>query len=364
MTPMGRSFWSVAVGIAGAVAWSGPAAAASTDTVARGDLGAASLFLAIAGWLAFLGIRERWGREDRGVEPGDDDEPVRPPDDPPALVDALRHRGGIRPDTVAAIILDLARRRYLTVVEDRRGGFLGGETEWRFRREEPPQGSLRPYENAVYTRLFATGSDVWLSDLAGWVRTNRQQAKVFVDRIERYVAADLRERGYLERGRRLPSVLSLSVAGVVVLMGLVALISGAVLGLVALASGAAQVALTRRLRRRTATGADRARVWAAVSRTLGRVGETDEAPADSREEWERCLVYAATLGVSDDFLEGLRERSTDILTDEAFAPWYEGARSDLHRLDSIGRFVSAAGATFADVVEPVRVPSRLVNARR
>lgn len=364
MAPMWRSCWSVAFGIAGAMAWSTPAAAASTDTVARDDLGAASLFLAIAGWLAFLGIRERWGREDRGVEPGDDDEPVRPPDDPPALIDALRHRGEIRPDTVGTIILDLARRRYLTVVEDRRGGFLGGETEWRFRREEPPQGSLRPYENAVYTRLFATGNDVWLSDLAGWVRTNRQQAKVFVDRIERYVAADLRERGYLERGRRLPSVLSLSVAGIVVLAGLVALISGAVLGLVGLASGVAQVALTRRLRRRTATGADRARVWGAVTRTLARVGEIEEAPADSREEWERCLVYAATLEISDDFLEGLRAREADVLADDGFASWYEGARADIHRLDSIGRFVAAAGQAFAEVVEPVRVPSRLVNARR
>lgn len=352
------------MGAAGTVAWSTPAAAASADAVARDDLGAASLFLALAGWLAFLGIRERWGREGRSTRPGDDDEPVRPPDDPPALVDALRHRGEIRPGTVGAIILDLASRGFLTIVEDRRGGFLGGETEWRFRREEPPQGSLRPYENAVYTRLFATGSDVWLADLAGWVRTNRQQAKVFADRIERYVAAELRERGYLERGRRLPSVLNLSVAGVVVLVSLAALISGALLGLVGLASGAVQVVLTHRLRRRTATGADRVRLWGAAARTLERVGEIEEAPADSREEWERCLVYAATLEISGAFLEGLRARDADVLADEAFAPWYEGARSDIHRLDSIGRFVTAAGETFAEVVEPARVPSRLVNARR
>lgn len=364
MAPMWRSCWSVASGVVGTLAWSTPAAAASTDAVARDDLAAASLFLATAGWLAFFGIRERWGREGSATRPADDDEPIPPPDDPPALVDALRHRGEMRPATVGTIILDLASRGYLTIVEDRRGGFLGGETEWRFRREEPPQGSLRPYENAVYTRLFATGSDVWLSDLAGWVRSNRQQAKVFVDRIERYVAADLRERGYLERGRRLPSILSLSVAAVVALVGLVALFSGAVLGLVGLASGAAQVALTRRLRRRTATGADRARLWGGVSRTLARVGDLEEAPADSSEEWERCLVYAATLEVSDDFLEGLRGRDPDVLADDGFASWYEGSRADTHRLDSIGRFVAAAGATFAEVVEPVRVPSKLVNARR
>ncbi len=101
-----------------------------------------------------------------------------------------------------------------------------------------------------------------------------------------------------------------------------------------------------------------------MSRALTRVGDLEEVPADSSEEWERYLVYAATLEVSDDFLEGLRERAPDVLADDGFASWYEGSRAGIHRLDSIGRFVAATGATFAEVVEPVRVPSKLVNARR
>lgn len=361
---MRRSLLSVVVGALAGLVWASPAGAATTGDIARDDLGVASLLLAAAGWLVFLGVRERWGREDAGARRDDDGETVYLLDEPPALVDSLRHRGAIRPVTLGAIVLDLARRGYLTIAEEHREGFLGRATEWRFRREDPPRGSLSPYENAVYARLFVTGSDVWLSDIAAWVRSNRQQARVLVERIGRYVAAELGDRGYLERGGRLPSILNLSAVAVVALVSLGALVSGSLLGLAGIASGAAQAFLGQRLRRRTATGADRARQWMTVADALAAVEELEEAPADSREGWERCLVYAATLGVSGEFLDGMRAREATLLDDAGFAGWYESPRDDPHRLDSIGRFVVAVGEAFGDVVEPPRMASRLVNARR
>lgn len=348
------------VGASAALLWAPPAAAGPGSDLARDDLATASLLLAVAGWLVFLGTRERWGREPGRRDRDDEAAAVASLDDSPAVVQALRHDGDVGASVVGAIVLDLARRGHLTIVEERRDGFDGGEREWRFRRRGTALGDLRPYENAVYTRLFATGDEITQSELAAWARANRQQARVFLERIQRYVTAELDRKGYVERGRRAPVIINLVATGVVALCGVAALAVGAIVGLVAVISAAGQVALTRTLQRRTAVGADQSRRWGVLTETLRHIGEAEEVPVDDVSGWEWCLVYAATLGVAGEFLDGLGEHDEDLVRDDEFASWYETTHFQGPRLGAIGDLPRVLGAALSDAIEPSRSP-RLVG---
>lgn len=338
-------------------------AARSGGDLVHDDLTTAALLLAAAGWGVFLLARTYWGPHRRPRRRHDAPGRVDMPDDPPAVAHAL-HNGGATPSLLGVLVLDLARRGYLRIVQEEQG--------WRFVRKDTPRGDLAPYENAVYTRLFAAGNDTSQSSLVEWAETNRQQARVFLERIRRYVAADMRQRGYLERPRRLPVALNLAASAVVVLVGLLALFSGAVAGLVAVASGAIQASRTRMLRRHTLAGADRAQEWAEVAHALEEVADLDEDPATDREGWERCLVYAAALGVAGPFVAGLERRSGTVPRGKDFAAWYEesgyeesgpeGVRHEKgggHRLEGVGRLTASLGPALAETAER---PSRMVTA--
>ena len=341
------------VSFLGALGAPASVATRSGTDVVRDDLGMAAILLAVAGWVVFLGVYDQWGRARRRPQGPRTDPPdeVQLPGDAPALAHALHGGGSADPGVLGAILLDLARRGYLDIVEGRSTDAFGASaTDWTFRRGETPRGDLRPYENALYTRLFAAGNETTVGGLLAWAGGNRQQARVFLERIRRYVAADLRDEGYLEQPRRLPLALNLGVSGAVVLVGLGALVSGAFIGIVAAASGALQAARTHVLRRQTLSGSDRSHQWEEVAHALEKVASLEEPPAANREEWERCLVYAAALGVAGAFVAGLEEREPKLFRHKDFVKWYE-SDPDGPRLAGIGRLADAFGRWLADAAE-------------
>lgn len=334
-------------------------AARSGGDVVRDDLGTAAFLLTVAGWVVFLVVRDRWGRGPaRPRRSGDAPDRVELPDDSPAVAHALVHGGSAEPSLLGVLVLDLARRGYVEIVEEARPGLLAEPgVEWRIHRKETPRGDLRPYENALYTRLFAADNDTTSSALALWAAANRQQTRVFLERIRRYVAAELHERGYLEKTRRLPVALNLAASGLVVLIGLAALFSGAVIGLLAVASGAAQGSRTRTLRRRTLAGLDRPRQWSDVAHALLGVADLEEAPASDVEGWERCLVYAAALDVAAEFVAGLEQRDPKLFGAKEFASWYR-AVADGPRLGALAQTAPSFGRALAEVAQG---PARAVT---
>ncbi|MBI2168738.1 MAG: DUF2207 domain-containing protein [Actinobacteria bacterium] len=348
-------------------------AARSGTDVARGDLGTATVLLAVAGWIVFLVAYDRWGRDVSPIRPRRSETPdeIELPDDPPAVAHALHEGGSPDAGLIGAVVLDLGRRGYLDIVEERREGLLapaapGGETGlgWRFIRKETPRRDLNPYENAIYTRLFAAGNETSQRDLVAWAESNRQQARVFLERIRRYVLAELREHGYLEHPSRFPVLLNLAAAGLVLLLGLVALVSGAFIGVLGAASGAFQASRTHLLRRGALSGGERAKEWAEVAHALERVAELEKPPAQSLDDWGRCLVYAAALGVAGEFVAGVAARDGDLLRDDEFAPWYQGVGFDGVRVASIGRLTETLGSTLAAAAEGgVRIGARAPAAR-
>lgn len=335
------------------------------EDLARHDLATAALLAAVAGWIALLVLRERWGRRPTGEAAfgGEHERPDHPdvPDDSPAVAATLIHGGTITGTALGSIVLDLARRGYVRIVEEDGGAGRapgaprsadgseepeGGDPDWLLVRSDTPGGDLRPYENAIFARLFGVANETRLSSLVAWAGSNRQQAATFLVRLRRSVLAELQERGYLERGDRLPVAANAGVAGAVAVLGLVALVRGSPLGLVALASGLAQLALGRTLRRRTISGSRRAREWTEVRRALEAADER-VAPEEDPEMWERSLVYACALEVAEPFLEGLRRHGSSLDGEFRLADWYEGAGST-HRLASMGRFTETFGRTLVE----------------
>lgn len=337
-----------------------PAWAADPRTgaeLARSDLGTAALLLLVAGWIGYAALWFRFARTPRpAVTAADDDGPVLElPDDPPAVVDALRHDGTARTATLGIVLLDLARRGYLEIEEigPPPGGDAGSRDDgegrtWVFRRLEMPRGSLAPYENAVYTRVFATGSVVTLGDLDAWVRANRQQARVWIERVRRAVAGELTSKGYVERAGRFPVFANLAASGVVGVVGLAALASGSWWGVAALASAAYQASLSGRLRRRSTAGSARALEWVEAAGALTRVDEVSRR-GRKRIDWEPCLVAAVALGVPGQFLDALRRRDEEVVTDPGFAAWYRSPSDD--RLEAAGEFPERFGRALTAAVE-------------
>lgn len=65
---------------------------------------------------------------------------------------------------LTATIIDLAVRGYLTIREIKKEGWLTSSADYEFKKKKGP-GDLKPFEKALYEKLFSSGDQVLLSDL-------------------------------------------------------------------------------------------------------------------------------------------------------------------------------------------------------
>jgi predicted membrane protein DUF2207 len=306
---------------------------AADSSLLRSDLGTAASLALVAGWLGFALLRGRWLREPPEVLVED----KILPDDPPAVVEAMRAGGAPGPRVIGVVALDLARRGFLEITYDGVGG------PWSFRRLQPARGDFRPYETAVFTRLFAAGDVISHFDLLAWARANKLQAGVFLQRVLDGVGTELEGRGYVWRRRRISMAANVVISLLVVGVGVAALSASAWVGWLALASGVGQGLATRFLQGRTASGAARRDRWDELQQALR---EMDTVPVGVSLDRERWLVYAVALGVAEEFVAGLERRQVEL---DQLAPWY-AASGDGGRLASMGRLPVVLGEAFAAAI--------------
>jgi len=287
-------------------------AEAARETEDRRDLlTVVAALLTLLGMLGFFLVWRRWGREP--ATPTDIGEYVRElPDDPPAVVDALMAWGRVRPTAFSATVIDLAQRGYLTIAETTEDRFLlPDRSDYRFERTElePDVGELRRYEERALEQIFATGSVTTQSEITRHAGAHQKESQAFWRSFQSNVASDLRIRKYVNGGRAAPFVFNVAIALVVGLVGVAAIGARAyVSGIVAVAWAAAQLALTPLMRQRSARGQRRWAEWQGVRRYLHDFSALDEAPAGHLALWERYLVYAVALGVSDELAQGIAMR--------------------------------------------------------
>jgi uncharacterized membrane protein len=125
-----------------------------------------------------------------------------------------------------------------------------------------------------------------------------------------------------------------------------------VIGGIAVAWAALQIVLTPLLRQRSAEGQVRFLQWRGVRNYLHDFSQLADAPVGHLVLWERYLVYATALGVSDELAQGL---AVHLPPEErtAFAPWYiahdPGSTASF---GSIGSFASGLGASTGSFSPP------------
>ena len=309
--------------------------------------------LTLGGAIAFLVLWRRFGKEP--TPPDDIGEYFRDlPDDPPAVVNGLMHWGTIGPVGFSATILDLAQRGFLTVREVREDRvLLADKVDYELTRTDADRAALMGFERSALDQVFADGSPVMQSDIAKNARAHQAESLGRWKSFKADAATSLRGRKYINGHRSKPFLLNILAAIVVGLAGFAAVsLRLWVIGGVAIAWAAVQLALTPLLRQRSSEGQVRFMQWRGVRNYLRDFSQLADAPVGHLVLWERYLVYATALGVSDELAQGLavhlppEQRST-------FAPWYiahdPGSTASF---GSIGSFASGLGASTASFSPP------------
>jgi uncharacterized membrane protein len=191
------------------------------------------------------------------------------------------------------------------------------------------------------------------SDIGHNARAHQSESLSRWNDFKADAATSLRSRKYINGHRSKPFLLNILAAIVVGLAGFGAVsLRVWVIGGIAIAWAAVQIALTPLLRQRSPEGQVRFLQWRGVRNYLRDFSQLAEAPVGHLVLWERYLVYAAALGVSEQLAEGLavhlppEERAT-------FAPWYVAHDpGSTASFGSIGDFASGLGASTGSFSPP------------
>ena len=318
---------------------------------ARAALTVATPIVTLLGVLTFLWLWRRYGKEPNPPQPVG--EYVRDlPDDPPAVVVGLMHWGTISPAAFSATILDLAQRGFLTVKEvkiDR--ALLADRVDYEMTATDADQSTLKGFERTALAQVFAGGSPVMQSEIAKYSRAHQTESLARWNAFKADAATSLRSRKYINGHRSKPFLLNIAAALVVGLIGFGTIgVKAWVPGGIAIGWAGLALALTPLLRQRSPEGTQRFLEWKGVQKYLHDFSQLADAPVGHLILWERYLVYAAALGVSEQLAAGLAARIP--AEDQSnFAPWYIGSHPGAG-YSSMGDFSSGIATTTSSFSPP------------
>jgi len=304
----------------------------------------AAPFVVLGGALLAWLIWRRWGRE---PELTTDVEYWREvPDDPPGIVQPILEWGYVDTDAFSSTVVDLAQRGYLTIEEVDKDHVI--------RATGKARDDLKEWERMTMTRLFESGNETTVKQLTKWAKAHRTEASAWLESFKRAVGKSYRARGYQVKGQAAPYLLYLLVVAVVAVFGVVTWANDAAIAGAATV-GAAVVILMGIvwLKRRTPAGAQRHAEWEGLRRYLKDFSQLQDAPSGHLALYERYLVAAVALGVSDELIEALEVRIPEIANDPTFATWYVGSRAGgIGGFSSLGDFSSGFASATASSFRP------------
>jgi len=266
---------------------------------------AAAAAVAWVGWLFVLlaaAVATRTSRPDPGPETMD----LGP--ESPALVNYLVHHCEARREAVAATLIDLAARGFLTIEQ------LGIDRLYvvvKSSRDKP----LTPYEEQVLEHVRAIAPADGVVPVAALTTGPEDESKKWWKRFQQSVRDDARHRG-LSRPRWSPGwwLLLAATAAVPAVLAAAALVAlpdsnsansdagGDFLAIMGIAAiGVALMMLIPQslsADRGTPEGSDVTARWLGVNRFLERNHSLDDRDASAVAMWDRYLAYGAALGVS------------------------------------------------------------------
>lgn len=258
--------------------------------------------------------------------------PEPPTDLPPGMVGTLLDEQADMEDVLATLV-DLARRRYITIEEikpQKKGPFgLTSEPDFLYKQVRLADAALHPYEILLLTSLFKEKQERKLSDLKAKFYTH-------LPKITAALYTEVTNQGFFvanpEQTRSrwsLFGVMMLVATGALGCVGVGALLqyTNAALflpvGFLIFAFGL--IFLARFMPRKTVKGAEQAARWQAFRAYLRNIGKyTDLARAT--ELFDRFLPYAIAFGLEKDYL-----RTWERVPEAAAPPWYTPYPRPVHR---------------------------------
>jgi len=301
------------------------------------------------GWLVFFLVWRKWGKEPP-LPPDLGDYWREVPDDPPAVATALLAWGTVSPTSFAATTVDLAQRGFLTITETPgEGGLFGHKTEYRFDWQGKDASPLLSFERDLLGTLFQDGQTITQTEFTAWARANQSESAKFWTRFQKQVGSEFTKRSYVARNRPVPYVIHFLTLLFVGFWGFLAFGADTpVLAGACIASAFGLLCVTPLLRQRTPAGGERFAQWSGLKRFLADFSRLDEGVSGDMIIYERYLVAAVALGVSDQLVAGLKAKFPAEMDQSQFAPWYvghsaAGMGSGLGSMGSIGTFASNFG---------------------
>ena len=310
----------------------------------------------LLGIAVYVFLYLRYGREPKAPDLGEYYRDL--PDDPPAVVDTLVHWGHVRPLAFGATVIDLAQRGWLNITEEKiERAILPDKKDYRFHKEpSPPQEQLADFEERVMKRLFHDGDEITQSELTTWAAAHTSTAQKWWQGFRNAVDDAYDRKKYQQSQRGLVFLANLATATIVAVVGAWAMIVHAWwVGGAAIAWALIQASFTLALRQRTKLGAERAAQWEGVEHFLRDFSELEDAPSGHLVLWERYLVYAVALGVSEELVRGLALRVPEVAESMHSARWYvplPNGGAPGSGFASLGSFGSAFGSSFAAAATP------------
>jgi Predicted membrane protein (DUF2207) len=263
---------------------------------------------------------------------------------------------------VAATVVDLAVRGFLTMEETQSGVF--GRTDWRLTRTSQDTDTvLHPYESALLTGIFSTGDSVLLSDLKNHFSTTLKS-------VQEAMYAEVVQRGWFRKSPQLQRGIWTGLGKLLVFGGFMsiwwigggfsaffrghglAVPPGVVLGVGIMLTGAVLWFMGKRMAARTADGS------AVLAQSLGfrQYLVTAEANQirweEAQEIFSRYLPYAIVFGVAERWagtFEKVAEAAAAAGHSILMPTWYIG-HGDFTSFGSLASgmdsFATTAGGTF------------------
>jgi uncharacterized membrane protein YgcG len=251
-----------------------------------------------------------------------------PSEHPPALVDYLLNWGSVSDKALVATILDLARRRHLTlrreiVREDRMLLPDREDTVTIFERGSPPE---RAWERDVATLLFhdaAGGHDaVTDQELKEWVGSHRQDAYDWWQSWTSAVTHDTAGLRWIEPHGWVAASVAVGVALLAAAVGAGLMGANLVVAGVTGLAGIGAMAASPLMRRRTLQGRVLEQRWRRFGAYLTDYSLIPERGPEYLALWGRWLVYAVPLGVADTVMRNLNAKLSEAELEQVGGGWY------------------------------------------
>ena len=221
----------------------------------------------------------------------------------PGMAGTLLDESADMPDIVATLV-DLARRKAISITQVREEGFFRDSWEFIYRRERQDV-SLLPYENKLLQGIFGSKDEVKLSELKNKFYTK-------ISGIKRELYAIMVKDGYFPKNPdtvrttyavmgalALPVAIAVGVVGAIMASPLTSLgfVPGLGLGIAAIAL----IAVAYFMPRKTDKGAEEAARWRAFKTYLHDMEKYTDVAAQ-KEIWDRYLPYAIAFGVDKEYI--------------------------------------------------------------